>query len=329
MVKYLFRSQDHVTHKCLRAVYLADMEKPKNYYVLKETEPPSKKPLYIAIAVAVVLCFVGLILIVVGGVLTSKARKECPTEVSPSSKAPMVKPSTCEYSDEAKRVGLDKFLLKVKTTYYKMNPNNAVYDPDSTPTTIREDFSPYDAHPEAIRKRTDAARALYEEAQALDEKADSAKMKPREIKAIAQVKHYLQSNFGAPYDENYYAGDWMLGPNKFCWQPICGVGGDLRAHFTYKEWGVRPKTKKDLTFVVEHLKKLNDSLMQYIENVKYGVKAGFVRSVEDCQDGLYSIKRAYLKVSQQGPRGKVLYFLVISNLERYCWMLNLSLWGSV
>ena len=154
-------------------------------------------------------------------------------------------------------------------------------------------------------------------------------MKPREIKAIAQVKHYLQSNFGAPYDENYYAGDWMLGPNKFCWQPICGVGGDLMAHFTYKEWGVRPKTKKDLTFVVEHLKKLNDSLMQYIENVKYGVKAGFVRSVEDCQDGLYSIKRAYLKVSQQGPRGKVLYFLVISNLERYCWMLNLSLWGSV
>ena len=289
------------------------MEKPKNYYVLKETEPPSKKALYIAVAVAVVLFLVGLILIVVGGVLTSKSKKEC---VTPS-EAPMVKPSTstCKYSAEAKRVGLDEFLLKVKTTYYKMNPNNVVYDPDSTPTTIREDFSPYEAHPEAIRKRTDAAKALYKEAKALDTKADSAKMKPREIKAIAQVKHYLQSNFGAPYDENYYAGDWMLGPNKFCWQPICSVGNDLKAHFTYKQWGIRPKTKRDLTFVVEHLKKLHDSLVQYIENVKYGVRAGFVRSEEDCQDGLYSIKRAYLKVSQQGPRGKFLNLLVLSNSE--------------
>lgn len=288
------------------------MEKPKNYYVLKEVQPPSKKPYYIAIAVAVVLCLVGLILVVVGGVLVSKAKdEECASQVPSATKAPMVKPSTCEYSDEAKRVGLDEFLRKVKTSYYKMNPNNAVYDPDSTPTTIRVDFSPYNAHPEAIRKRTDAARALYQEAQTLDKNADSAKMKPREIKAIAQVKHYLQSNFGAPYDENYYAGDWMLGPNKFCWQPICSVGSDLKAHFTYKEWGIRPKTKDDLNFVLDHLKKLNDSLMQYIENVKYGVKAGFVRSVEDCQDGLYSIKRSYLKVSQQGPWGKLLKYICI------------------
>lgn len=280
----------------------AIMESTKNYYILKEAEPPSKKFYYIAIAVAVVLCLIGLILIVVGGVLLSK---EC---TSAGSKAPIEKSSPCDYSDEAKRVGLDEFLRKVKTKYYKMNPNNAVYDPDATPTTIRQDFSPYNAHPDAIRTRTDAARALYSEANDLENNAVSAKMKPREIKAIAQVKHFLQSNFGAPYDENYYAGDWMLGPNKFCWQPICSVGSDLKAHFTYKKWGIRPKTVDDVNFVIDHLQRLKDSLMQYIENVKYGVQAGFVRPVEDCQDGLYSIQRAYMKVSQQGPWGMCLFY---------------------
>ena len=279
------------------------MEKPKHYYILKEVEPPSNKPYYIAIAVAAVLCLVGLVLVITGGEMLSKA-KDCVSKTDkPKSTAEKLKSATCDYSKEAQRVELDKFLRKVKTTYYKMNPNKVVHDPDSMPTIIRQEFSPYNAHPDAIRTRTDSARALYREAQELDEKSDSTKMKPREVKAIAQVKHFLQSNFGEPYDENYYAGDWMLGPNKFCWQPICAVGDDIKSHFTYKESGFRPKTVDDVNFVIDHLQRLNDSLMQYIENVKYGVKAGFVRSEEDCQDGLYSIQRRYFNVSQQGPLG--------------------------
>jgi len=274
------------------------MDSPKHYYILKEVEPPSNKCYYIALAVAVVLCLVGLILVITGGVLLSTVG-DCTAE----STASIAKSTSCNYSDEAKRVELDEFLRKVKITYYKMNPNNVAYDPDATPTTIRRDFSPYNAHPDAIRTRTDAARALYREAQELNQKADKKQMKPREIKAIAQVLHYLQSNFGTPYDENYYAGDWMLGPNKFCWQPICSVGNDIKSHFTYKKHGIRPKTVDDINFVIDHLKRLNDSLMQYIENIKYGVKAGFVRPEEDCQDGLYSIQRQFFNVSQQGPQG--------------------------
>lgn len=274
------------------------METTKHYYILKEVEPPSNKPYYIAIGVATVLCLVGLILVITGGALLSKT-KDC---VSTPEKSKS-KWTPCDYSNEAQRVELDKFLRKVKTTYYKMNPNNVVYDPDSTPANVRQDSSPYNAHPDAIRTRTDSALALYREAQQLEQRSDSAKMKPREVKAIAQVKHFLQSNFGTPYDENYYAGDWMLGPNKFCWQPICGVGNDIKSLFTYKKSGIRPKTVDDVNFVIDHLRRLNDSLMQYIENVKYGVKAGFVRAEEDCQDGLYSIQRTYFNVSQQGPLG--------------------------
>ena len=281
---------------------LKNMEFQGKEYVLKEVKPPSIRPFYIALAAAVAFCIVGIIFIAVGGAKLSE-RGSCGKE---ESKGKMEQSNPCDYSDEAKRVGLDDFLKKVKSAYYKMRPNNAVYNPDSTPDSIRQDFSPYNAHPNAIRDRTDAASRLYNEANKLDNRVDSDRLKPREIKAIAQAKHFLQSNFGTPYDENYYAGDWMLGPNKFCWQPICDVGSDLKAHFTYESWGIRPKTVDDVNFVIDHLKKLNDSLMQYIENVKYGVKAGFVRSEEDCQDGLYSIQRTYLKVAQGGPEGKLI-----------------------
>lgn len=236
----------------------------------------------------------GVILCAVGGNI------KCSADVL---KAQKEKLTVCSYSTEAQRMGLETFLHKVKATYYKINPNNVVYDPDSTPASIRRDFGPYNPHPNAIRERTDAARSLYREINKLNKKADGNKLKPRERKAIAQVKHFLKSNFGAPYDENYYAGDWMLGPSTFCWQPICSVGKDLQAHFTYQEWGIQPKTVADVKFVTDQLKRLKDSLMQYIENMKYGIKAGFVRSQEDCLYGLYSIQRAYLKVSQYGPTG--------------------------
>ena len=272
-------------------------------FILKEPRPPCKIPLYVALSVAVILCIVGTILVAVGGTKLSE-RKSCSVVEDGSKNTISSEAKLCDYSDEAKRVRLDEFLTKVKSTYYKMNPNKAVYDPDATPATIREDFSPYNAHPRAIRNRTDAALRLYKEALETDQIVNSDLLKPREIKAISQVKHFLQSNFGAPYDENYYAGDWMLGPNKFCWQPICYVGSDLKAHFTYEKWGIQPKTLSDLEFVFDHLKKLKVSSMQYIANVKYGVGAGFVRSEEECQDGLYSIQRKYREVSQNGPKGK-------------------------
>lgn len=242
-------------------------------------------------------CFVGVTLSLIAGGYSeysedrSKLRMRRGTSV------------ICSYSSEAQRVGLEAFVRKVKTTSYKMNPNNVVYDPDSTPESVRREFFPYNSHPSAIRRRTDAARALYQEANKLENTVSSNKLKPRESKAIAQVKHFLQSNFGAPYEENYYAGDWMLGPGSFCWHPICNMGYDLQAHFTYQGWGIQPKTEDDVNYVIDRLKLVRDSILQYIENMKYGIKVGFVRSAEDCQYGLYSLQRAYIKVSQLGPKG--------------------------
>ena len=41
----------------------------------------------------------------------------------------------------------------------------------------------------------------------------------------------------------------------------------------------------------------------YIENLRIGVKAGMVRSKEECSAGLKSFKRRYLQVSLQGVKG--------------------------
>jgi len=206
---------------------------------------------------------------------------------------------TCSGS-VAKRVSnpqVISFIKKVQKTYYRMNPNKIVYMPDVTISNIRQEFSAYDAKPSSIKKRTDAARTLLAEINNM--KLNEKNMLPRERKAVAQVKHYLQSNFGSPYDENYYAGDWMMGPNYFCWQPICYIGSDLGAHFNTRSYGFQPKSVDDVEFVIESIRKHGRSVVQYVENMKYGIKAGMVRSVEDCKSGLNSISGRFKQVSRK------------------------------
>ena len=265
--------------------------------------PAMSKRVVIFLAVGVVLSLIGVALIIAALVLRgASCEHEAPTETSAG---PHVD-NRCLYSAEAKRVNLDSFLAEVKTTYYQMRPNEIVYDPDTTDSqAIGQRFRPYDARPEAIKKRTDKARALYARAKSIADKAKQAKLKPRELKALAQVQHFLQSNFGAPYDENYYAGDWMLGPNKFCWQPICSVGYDLKTHYPAdRSYGFHPESVEDLDTALTQLKATGDSVTEYINNVALGVKAGFIRSVEECQDGLYSIQRRFPNIYREGPRGE-------------------------
>ena len=72
----------------------------------------------------------------------------------------------------------------------------------------------YDSSPDNIKTVTKAF-ALLKEVKTI--KIETARLKPREKKAFAQIKHFLQHVFGAHYDTNYYAGDFLLGPNLFFW----------------------------------------------------------------------------------------------------------------
>ena len=223
--------------------------------------------------------------------------------------AALVKKNACNGKTEMQtnNPDLKSFIKKVQKAYYAMNPNKIVYMPDVTVAHIRQEFSAYDARPSAIKKRTDKARSLYAEVKAMQ--FNKKTMAHRERKALAQVKHYLQSNFGSPYDENYYAGDWMMGPNYFCWQPICSIGSDLGGHFNTKTYGFQPVKFEDVVFVINAIEKHGQSVTQYVANIKYGVKAGMVRSVEDCKSGLNSIKARFPNIAKASKTGSYDFLL--------------------
>lgn len=77
--------------------------------------------------------------------------------------------------------------------------------------------------------------------------------------SFLQVKHFLQHTFGVPYAENYYAGDWMLGPDLFCWQPICNLAYSVNAYAHH----VKPKTCDDVQLVVDTIKKHKTPIDRY------------------------------------------------------------------
>ncbi|KAJ7385378.1 hypothetical protein OS493_016459 [Desmophyllum pertusum] len=208
------------------------------------------------IAVGVVLIIIGIVLLAMA---TSKSNNCAVDSGIDSTSAPSHQTSErCEFSAEAKRIGLDQFVKK---------------------------------------NRTDISRALFNEISY--KKVNSDALKPRERKTLAQVEHYLKQMFGQPYDVNYYAGDWMMGPNLFCWQPICYHGYDFYNGIIYH----RPYTAEDVELIRTKLETHKKGILQYIDNMKMGIRKGMVRNVESCVAGTHSVKRKYLNVSLYNETG--------------------------
>ncbi|XP_001632923.2 uncharacterized protein LOC5512641 isoform X1 [Nematostella vectensis] len=252
----------------------------------------SKKPFIscqmILLAVAVVLFVIGFILLIVGIVFITKT-PEC-------QKAQ--KEDTCAPSDEAKRSGLYDLLEKLHSSYYEMYPNKIAYKRPVTVEEIRRKYRAHDPSPATKRRTTDRIKALLKE---VDEfKVDNTKLKPREAKALAQARFTVKYMFGKPYDMNYYAGDYMLGPNLWCMmQPICTVGGDISANLRY----FRPNSTADLETLRNKLMEINSTFTQYITNLRYGVNAGMVRTVEQCKRGINGLTESYPSIAFKGALG--------------------------
>lgn len=320
------------------------METTKSNEMMLSQEGPNVKKLGKARIITLILLAVAVIFLVVGIVLISVASSkneghhvksgsgdaqsgndEKPTSANQTSTKPTSAPTEtrCAFSEEAQRTGLHEFLSRVKNTYYKLHPYDVYYDPDVTTSRIKEEYVAYDPTPSVIKKRTDTALALLKEIRS--KSIDTDKLKPRERKSLAQVKHYLQHVFGQPYDVNYYAGDWMLGPNLFCWQEICSHGYGI-----YNGIGLHhnPHNASEVNLIETKLKTHKKGILQYIENVKMGVKRGMVRSVEECKAGLNAISRRYLNVSLHNETGKPFLggfghlasqlHIIIANLSAKC-----------
>ena len=133
----------------------------------------------------IILAVIALVVLVVGIVLIALAakRKDCDGRKGgkhPGSSGEEISSEFCEYSDEAKRIGLDDMILRVKKSYYEYHPFQLPGDPDATRDEIKKNYKAYNPTPEYIKQVTDAAWKLLKE---VDEtKVNSNKLKTREKK---------------------------------------------------------------------------------------------------------------------------------------------------
>lgn len=255
--------------------------------------------LYLLAAIAIIVLIVGIVLIA----LAAK-KKDCDnnTKNQAAGGGPS-KPQTsfCDYSEEAKRIDLNGIILKAKRSYYEKHPFQLTNDPDATRDDIKNKYNAYNPTPEYIKNVTDAAWGLFKEVN--ETKVEYEKLKPRERKALSQLKHYLKTVFGQPFDMNYYAGDWMMGPTFYCKQPICDVGKHLQEMLKK----LKPKTLEDIEMIEGKLKTYKEGILRYMENVKMGKLHGMVYSEEACVSGRNALKRKYLNIASRNETGKFLF----------------------
>ena len=99
--------------------------------------------------ITIMILAVATIIFIVGIALIAIAAKEKGKDDGTSDKS-----AKCDYSEEAKRVGLGEFLDKVKSSYYKLHPYAVYDDPDVTPERIKKEYVAYDPTPSLIKTRT-------------------------------------------------------------------------------------------------------------------------------------------------------------------------------
>ena len=255
----------------------------------------SKILLIVVIVIAVIILIVGIVLIA----LASK-KEECEGQENsgPGSTEMQTSSSFCEYSEEAKRIDLDGILSRVKKTYYEKLPFRLPEDPDATREDIKKKYSAYNPTPDYIKDVTDTARNLFKDVNEV--KVDSNKLKPRERKALSQLKHYLKTMFGQPFDMNFYAGDWMMGPTfYYSKQPISEVGKYLQGMLE----SLKPGNLEDVTLIETKLKVHKEGILTYMENLKMGKLHGMVYSQEACVSGRNALKRKYLNIALKNETG--------------------------
>lgn len=209
---------------------------------------------------------------------------------------------TCSFSEEAKRVDLEKFLQKVQDTYYEHEIFEWLQGTSFEDHIVKMEtrYRPMNFTPEYFKERTDASLSLFDEIQGMD--IDELKLKPREAKGLYQLKHFLRTTFASPYDANFYSGDWMLGPNHFCWQSLCFLGYDLNQ---YSIW-VKPKDLDGLERILDMIYQHGEAVKQYQSNMRLGVKSGMVRSVYNCKSGLNAFKQHFKKTTKDNNPNDIL-----------------------
>jgi hypothetical protein len=164
---------------------------------------------YIAVLVSfgVCLCILGIGLIIGGSLSFQKCEKESGKNASTKQDGQSIKTERgrCDQSKEAERVKLNETIENVMDIYYSLYPNEIIWHPHAEGDDLKF-FRPYNCSPAALKHRTDTAAQLYNEVQAQRSRINESELKPRELKSLIQLLHFLKTDFGKPYGENYYSG---------------------------------------------------------------------------------------------------------------------------
>ena len=224
-----------------------------------------------------------------------------PTSASSDKSAENNQETHCSFSDEARRIGLEQFLEKLRSEFHKYHPYLIAAKPGVTSSEVRQIYRPYDFRPEAIKNATDARAVLYNELQTtVFADVNENKLRLRERKAMYVARNILRVAFGwSPYEENYYSGDWMLGPNMFCWQPVCYLLTNLEISLPH----FKPANVSDIQALHGLLREHNNSICQYKDNLRRAVNVGMVRSVEACKVGVREFKKRFLSIAISNETG--------------------------
>ena len=249
----------------------------------------------------IVLAVIAMIILIVGIVLIALAakKKDCDEkgDKHPGSAEEQTSSTFCEYSEEAKRIGLDDIILRVKKSYYDNHPFQLPSDPDATRDEIKEKFTAYNPTPEYIKQVTDAAWELLKEVNKT--KVNHDNLKPRERKALSQLKHYLKTIFGQPFGMNFYSGDWMMGPTFACSESICR----LNRHLWRMLKRLKPENLEDIILIRNKLKTYKTGILRYMENKKMGKLHGMVYSQEVCVAGRKKMASVYANIALKNETG--------------------------
>lgn len=242
----------------------------------------------VCVLVAAVL-IVGIGCLIAGIVLITRASHK--VEDKPS--------TTWGYSTEGERVGLEKLLQKIQDKYFELYPNRISYKPGVSSEEIKNKYKPFDPSPRLIKHRTDSSRGLLKELNDLQVSND--KLKQFEKRAIAQAKYWVHHvlPYGVPYGYDYYNGDWMMGPDIFCWTPMCHTTYEVQRTMVH----FKPSTVKDMEVLKEKLMEIGQGYRRVTDNLLLGVAAGMVRNTEACQSGLGAITSKFRQIHVSGERG--------------------------
>ena len=262
---------------------------------MRHKQKRPRKTLFLAIVISAV----GIACLITGIILVAKRNSSRCEAANVQNRQGEKTVGRCVYSKEAKRSGLVAFLQRVQDKAFEVQPFLIAQKPKVSASEVQQKYKVYDPNPSTLRTVTDTAKNLLEDLNRMV--IEEKKLKSRERKVLAQLRHYLKHVFGTPFDGDYYFGDFLLGPNVFCWQHICTVGVSLEKSLPF----FKPSDTRGLEILIDKLAEVNKTFQTYTDNLRYGVKAGMVRSIEECRSGIDAVQRTYYHIAFFGPTGNL------------------------